>query len=281
MRWDRGHQSPNVVDARGRSTAGGSGLAWLLLSVGSRFGLPGVIVVLALVVCLGLFGQGQLAMNPGASQAPTTAAGEERPQFVAFVLDDVQQTWASRFAERGAEYRPAELVLFTDATSTSCGYGSAATGPFYCPLDQRVYIDLGFYDELAQRFGAPGDFAQAYVVAHEIGHHVQHQLGTDRLAGKDAGPAGTSVRLELQADCYAGIWAREASKRDLMEAGDIEEGIQAASAIGDDRLQRQQTGTVNPESWTHGSSTQRMHWFHRGYETGSMQACDTFATAAK
>ena len=177
-------------------------------------------------------------------------------------------------------------MLFTDATQTGCGYGDAATGPFYCPSDERVYIDLGFFHELAGKLGARGQFAQAYVVAHEIGHHVQKLLGITEKADACArgvgrhGATSASVRLELQADCFAGIWAHSTQQRDLLEAGDIESAVGAAAAVGDDRLQRQATGTVSPDSWTHGSSEERVRWFRRGYDTGSIPACDTFAATS-
>jgi predicted metalloprotease len=203
-------------------------------------------------------------------------------EFVSFVLDDAQKTWTQLFQQKGADYRHAKLVLFRDATRSGCGLGQSAMGPFYCPNDQRVYIDLSFYEELRQRFGAPGDFAQAYVITHEIGHHVQHLLGTDRKLqeaseGEQQGENGLSVRLELQADCYAGIWAHSTEQRSLLEAGDIDEALKAASRIGDDALQKQSTGTVRPETFTHGSSEQRVRWFKRGYQTGDLAACDTFA----
>jgi len=203
---------------------------------------------------------------------------DPQAHFVAFVLDDVQNSWKQDFAARGLPpYRTAKLVLFTDATPTACGYGQAATGPFYCPEDERVYIDLGFYRELEQRLGARGDFAKAYVIAHEIGHHVQNQLGTSSKGGVNAqGAGGGSVRLELQADCYAGMWAHSTGQRDLLQAGDIDSAVNAAAAIGDDRLQKQQTGTVSPDSFTHGTSAQRVRWFTRGFETGKLEACDTF-----
>lgn len=209
----------------------------------------------------------------------------EMVQFVSFVLDDSQKTWTELFSQKGDAYRNAKLVLFTGATQTSCGYGQAATGPFYCPMDQRVYIDLSFYRELAGRFGAQGDFAQAYVIAHEIGHHVQTLRGTSDRVHKAAksqqeGAGGLSVRLELQADCFAGVWANSSNRRGLLEAGDIDEALGAASAIGDDRIQRQSGGAVHPETWTHGSAAQRSKWFKRGYESGNPDACDTFSSTA-
>ena len=183
--------------------------------------------------------------------------------------------------QMGAQYQDARLVLFRDATETACGYGQAATGPFYCPGDGKVYIDLGFFQELRDRFRAPGDFAQAYVLAHEIGHHVQNLLGTSgqvhRAQQQNQGNANAlSVALELQADCYAGVWGNTAAQQGILDAGDVEEGLGAAAAVGDDRLQKMSTGRVSPESWTHGSSTQRMQWFRRGFEGGDPRQCDTF-----
>jgi predicted metalloprotease len=227
-----------------------------------------------------------LGVEPGvgAGYAPMSAedSAREEPQvqFVSFVLDDAQDTWAKIFQEKNMTYPRAKLVLFTDATQTGCGYGQAATGPFYCPNDSRVYIDLGFWDELSTKLGAKGEFAQAYVIAHEIGHHVQNVLGkSDEVhqLGNTKGETGASVRLELQADCYAGIWAHSTAQRDLLENGDFESAINAAQSIGDDRLQRMQKGTVKPEQFTHGSSEQRMRWFKKGYDSGRMQDCDTFS----
>jgi predicted metalloprotease len=205
----------------------------------------------------------------------TTPEEEKLVEFVSFVLDDAQATWARLLPQ----YERARLVLFRDATPSACGLGQSATGPFYCPADHKVYIDLGFYADLRRRFGAPGDFAQAYVLAHEIGHHVQSVVGTDREVRRlqqsrpdQANPL--SVRLELQADCYAGIWGHTAAQRGHLEVGDVEEGLAAAAAIGDDRLTG---GRVAPDQFTHGSSAQRVEWFRRGLETGRIEACDTFA----
>jgi hypothetical protein len=197
---------------------------------------------------------------------------------VSFVLDDAQETWTSLLGNR---YQPARLILFSDATESGCGFAQAATGPFYCPADQGVYIDLSFYQELRQRFGAPGDFAQAYVLAHEIGHHVQNLLGTDRRMrqAQQSNPGATnelSVRLELQADCYAGVWGHSTARRDILEQGDVEEGLAAAAAIGDDRIQRMSGSRVAPDQFTHGSSAQRVEWFRRGLEAGDPAACETF-----
>jgi uncharacterized protein len=281
MRWTPGRMSRNIEDRRGSS--GGIGM------MGPGLGLGGVVL---LVLSL-LFGQDLLE---GTSDAPvaTTSDGvvnsdsldrtaEEREvrQFVSFVLDDVQGTWSRLLPRYGAQYRDAKLVLFRDGVRTACGNMPSAAGPFYCPVDEKAYIDLGFYDELRRRFGAPGDFAQAYVLAHEIGHHVQHVLGTDarvRQVQESRGDMANelSVRMELQADCYAGVWAHSTEQRRLLQAGDVEEGLGAAAAVGDDRIQRQTTGMVRPESFTHGSSAQRMEWFKRGFESGSPEACDTF-----
>jgi hypothetical protein len=215
-----------------------------------------------------LVGAGGMETAPEAAAGPpaeTTPEEERLVSFVSFVLDDAQSVWEQ---EMGSSYRPAKLVLFRDAVQSACGFAESATGPFYCPGDEKVYIDLGFYQELQQRFGAPGDFAQAYVLAHEIGHHVQNLLGTQA--------EGSSVRLELQADCYAGVWAHSTARRELLEQGDVEEGLGAAAAVGDDRLQRMGGGRVVPESFTHGSSEQRQQWFRRGLERGRPDACDTF-----
>jgi predicted metalloprotease len=204
---------------------------------------------------------------------------ERLKSFVSYVLDDAQSTWSQVLPRYGAQYRPAKLVLFRDAIQSACGFAQSATGPFYCPADEKVYIDLGFYQDLQDRFGAPGDFAQAYVLAHEIGHHVQNLLGTEAEVrrGRSSRPElanQLSVRLELQADCYAGVWAHAA--RDSLEQGDVEEGLGAAAAVGDDRLQRMGGGTVAPEAFTHGSSADRVKWFRAGMEAGRPDACDTF-----
>jgi predicted metalloprotease len=221
-----------------------------------------------------------------ADAPPATETPEEhqRALFVSFVLDDVQSTWAKIFTSSGEQYRDAKLVLFRNATESGCGVAQSAMGPFYCPVDQKVYIDLGFYDELTNRFGASGDFAQAYVLAHELGHHVQHLLGTDarvrQLEESRPDQANNlSVRLELQADCYAGVWANSTDQRKLLNEGDVTEALTAASAVGDDRIQQEETGSVHPESFTHGTAAQRASWFKRGYTSGRPDACDTFAGA--
>jgi predicted metalloprotease len=239
----------------------------------------GIILVVSLMGGLGgIFGGGDDTSTSSQAPAGQVKTADKKAQFVGFVLDDTQATWRAML---GSQYTNAKLVLFTDATQTACGAGRAATGPFYCPNDQRVYIDLAFYDQLEKRLGARGDFAQAYVIAHEVGHHVQNLLGTSdkvHAAGRaqQLGAEGMSVRLELQADCYAGIWAHATKNRDLLEAGDLEEALNAAAAIGDDTLQKNSGGRVRPESFTHGTSAQRSHWFKAGFDTGSMEACDTF-----
>jgi len=279
MRWSPGHRSANVEDRRGGGGrfirgAGGMGVGTLV-----------ILLILSLVLkrdFFSLVGAGgvetasEMAAGP---PAETTPEEERLVSFVSFVLDDAQNVWQQQL---GPSYRAAKLVLFRDAVQSACGFAESATGPFYCPGDEKVYIDLGFYEELQQRFGAPGDFAQAYVLAHEIGHHVQHLLGTEaemrRTRETRADLANEmSVRLELQADCYAGVWAHSTAQRQLLEQGDVEEGLGAAAAVGDDRLQRMGGGRVVPESFTHGSSEQRQQWFRRGLETGRQDACDTFS----
>jgi len=285
MKWQRGYRSSDVVDRRG-GMGMASGFLGPLIAIGSRFGIVGILAA------VGLYFAGQAFLSGDTSISGTNTSTPERHavpssqnelvSFVSFVFDDAQKLWEHKLANEGKRYERAKLVLFEDQTSSACGYGSAAVGPFYCPADQRVYIDLGFYRDLARRFGAPGDFAQAYVIAHEVGHHLQGLLGSE-LRGVDGARrrrdsrSAESVKFELQADCLAGVWAHSTQSRDLLEHGDVEEALGAASAIGDDRLQRQSSGTVNPETFTHGSSEQRVHWFRRGFAAGRMDACDTFA----
>jgi predicted metalloprotease len=254
-------------------------LPWLLRT---KFGWVILLAVGAYYVGSHLFAGVAPARRATAEQVGAETANDPNAAFAAFVLDDAQNTWNKLLGAEGRPYRRAKLVLFTQATPSACGYGRAATGPFYCPADERIYLDLGFFRELDRRFGAPGDFAQAYVIAHEIGHHVQHLAGTTarvhRAAAREqAGENGLSVRLELQADCFAGVWGHATNQRRLLDAGDVEEGLRAAAAIGDDRLQRQGTGAVQPESWTHGSSAQRARWLRQGLDTGRPDACDTFS----
>jgi uncharacterized protein len=285
MRWTPGRMSGNIEDRRGRG--GGIGM------MGPGMGLGGVVLlVLSLLFGQNLF-EGSGDTTTGAPAHGTSdgvvnsdsldSSSEEREvrRFVSFVLDDAQSVWKQVLPRYGTEYRDARLVLFRNAVQSRCGTMPSAAGPFYCPLDERIYIDLGFYDELRRRFGAPGDFAQAYVLTHEIGHHVQHVLGTDQRVrqiqqSRPSMANELSVRMELQADCYAGVWAHSTEQRRLLDQGDVEEGLRAAAAVGDDRIQEQSTGMVRPESFTHGSSAQRMEWFKRGFQSGSPEACDTF-----
>jgi predicted metalloprotease len=287
MRWDESHDSPDVVDRRGDEPArAGGGLGGMLFLLPWLLRTPyGWVVVLGGIVfyvARGLLFGGADPQRVQGAMPPAATSRAETPEvhFVSFVLDDAQASWEQQFAAQGRSYRHAKLVLYTDATDTGCGFGDAATGPFYCPTDERVYIDLGFFRELSGRLGARGQFAEAYVIAHELGHHVQKLLGISERAESmrsTTGATGSSVRLELQADCFAGIWAHSTEKRALLESGDIESAVGAAAAVGDDRLQRMTKGTVRPESWTHGSSEERVRWFRRGLETGSVKSCDTFS----
>lgn len=235
---------------------------------------------------LQLAGQSQVTTGAPASPGAPANAPDEGREFVAVVLKDTEDVWGDLFRQAGRTYEPPTLVLFRDQVESGCGVAGSSTGPFYCPADRRVYVDLAFYDELRDRFGAPGDFAQAYVVAHEVGHHVQNLLGiSERVAGARGRVSQEefnrlSVRLELQADFFAGVWAHHAERaKQILEAGDLEEALNAASAIGDDRLQRQATGTVTPDSFTHGTSAQRARWFRKGFETGDLSQGDTFSAA--
>ena len=275
-----GPGSSNVEDRRGQGFGGrgliGGGIGTIVLVVvGLFFGIdPRVILGLADTV--------QQVQAPAPAPGKVGAPADDMGRFVAVVLADTEKTWNALFQQLGRDYQEPRLVLFTGATPTACGTGQAAMGPFYCPLDQRVYIDLAFYQQLRDRFHAPGDFAQAYVIAHEVGHHVQNQLGimqkmdAYRQRLSEAQYNALSVRLELQADCFAGVWAHHADNRQLLEAGDVDEAMTAASAIGDDTIQRRTQGRIVPESFTHGSSEQRMRWFKTGMQTGQISACNTF-----
>jgi predicted metalloprotease len=282
MRWTPGSLS-DIEDRRG---GGGGGFSF---GRGPQIGCGGAILLLVLSL---LTGKNFFALFDGSNSGPApstqtstapvqqSAEEEQAVQFVNFTLKDIQETWAGIFRQEGIEYQRTTLVLYRDMTQTSCGTGQAASGPFYCPSDGKVYLDLGFFDELHRRFGAPGDFAQAYVIAHEVGHHVQNLMGTsDRVheaMQNDRRSANQySVRLELQADCYAGIWGKAAASRNILEAGDVEEGLSAAAAVGDDRLQEMSGRAVNPDSFSHGSSAQRMEWFQRGFRSGDIRDCDT------
>lgn len=302
MRWTPGKRSGNLRDRRASSGGRGGGLPL----PGKLGGGVGGILVIIVALLIGTGGDGgggggtgsaggtlgEILEQLGGQNVPAatgdtvdeSAPDPERRQvdFVSFVLDDVQGVWKEQFRRTGQEYQDATLELFRGRTSTGCGPGSAGTGPFYCPPDQGVYIDLGFFTELSDRFGAPGDFAQAYVIAHELGHHVQNLLGIDdqvrRQAAQDEGRANDlSIRQELQADCFAGVWGHTAYSRKLLESGDLEEGLAAAESVGDDRIQASAGARVNPETWTHGSAEQRQTWFWRGFDSGDPDRCDTFA----
>ena len=283
MRWTPGGPSADLEDERG-SSGGGGGIGGVHIGIGGFI----VLLLLSLVFHRNFFallgGGGAPAGAPAGQTAPVNSSPEENKevQFVSFVLDDVQNTWAQIFAQNGQQYRHAKLVLFRNAVQSGCGTAQTQMGPFYCPADEKVYIDLGFYKELKNRFGASGDFAEAYVIAHELGHHVQNLLGisgkVEREQRSNSDEANAlSVRLELQADCLAGVWGHSTQQRNILEAGDVDEALNAASAVGDDRIQKQATGRVNPETWTHGSAQQRSHWFKTGFDSGSIQSCDTFA----
>jgi predicted metalloprotease len=275
MKWQGREGSTNIEDRRGM-----------------RMGLPvggGIGGLVLLLLFSALTGTNPLDLINGSSPEPnsvgTKGVSDDDPQakFMSVVLKDTEDTWGQILREHGETYRPPTLVFFTDATSSACGVGQSAMGPFYCPNDQKVYLDLSFFRDLAQRFGAPGEFAQAYVVAHEVGHHIQtlsgltQRVNAIRQRGSERQANAVSVRVELQADCYAGVWGHYSAQRGLVEPGDAEDGLRAAAAIGDDRLQRETQGRVVPESFTHGSSQERVEWLRRGLDSGKMEACDTFA----
>ncbi len=283
MRWTPGGTSGDIEDDRNSSGGGGGGFPG-----GIHIGIGGLLILLVLSF---IFKRDLISpfLNSGATDPSTSvarppdparnAAEQKEVQFVSFVLDDVQSTWPKLIPQ----YRHAKLVLFRDDLDSACGLAQTATGPFYCPSDEKVYLDLGFFDELKNRFGASGDFAQAYVIAHELGHHVQKILGTESTvrAAQQRNPQlanDLSVRLELQADCYAGVWGNSTEQRNILEAGDVESGLQAAAAVGDDHIQKMTTGEVMPEKFTHGTSAQRVQWFKQGLTTGRVDACDTFAS---
>ena len=286
MRWSDGRRSDNVEDRRGMgapAVAGGVGLVGILLAIAvALLGGDPFVVLQQFSGGGNPFGPAPAQVSRQRQKAP---ADDKMADFVSVVLADTEDTWKKEFRDNGGTYRSPTLVIFDGVVASACGQAAGATGPFYCPNDEKVYIDLGFYRQLRQQMGAPGDFAQAYVIAHEIGHHVQHQLGIDQQVQKmqrrlpQAQANQLSVRLELQADCFAGVWAhRTATQRQTLEEGDIEEAINAAGRIGDDTLQRQSTGRVRPDSFTHGSSAQRQRWFTKGLQSGDMNQCDTFNT---
>ena len=298
--WRRSEHLQDRRRTTGYRPGGGGGMP---LPMGKAGGISGILMLLIALVfggvnLLGGGGGGQAGLEPGeiTRQLPSGQVPQQGPygaprsadpdadvvDFVSFVLDDVQSVWQEEFQRMGQTYRPAELVLFTDVTDTACGRATSAVGPFYCPIDQSAYLDLDFFRELRRRFGAPGDFAQAYVIAHELAHHVQTLTGiseeVQRAQQRNRGEANElSVRMELQADCLAGVWGYSTRQRGILEPGDLEEGLAAAAAIGDDRIQKQATGRVNPHTWTHGSSEQRVRWFRRGFESGDPRLCDTFS----
>jgi len=285
MRWSRGSDKGNVEDMRGQSGGprfGGGG--------GARLGVGGMLLLLVLSVVfkrdffqlVGADGGVAAGAPAGEPLSPAAQAHEDSlADLATFVFDTTQATWQQVL---GAKYRDAKLVLFRESYPSACGTAESAVGPFYCPGDQKVYIDLGFYDELEQRFGAPGDFAQAYVLAHELGHHVQNLLGIERQMreAQQRNPEQAnelSVRLELQADCFAGVWGHDAAQEGVLQTGDVEEGLRAAAAVGDDRLQKMATGRVNPDGFTHGTAEQRSRWFNEGLRSGDPNRCDTFGAA--
>jgi predicted metalloprotease len=298
MKWKPGKRSADIEDRRGAGGGFGGGGTPFPIPLGRAGGGGiGTIIVLVIVYLLFVKGGGGGGFDVPAPtsafpQVPATGTGsgsvpgspneDKELQFVDFVQGDAQDFWRQQFQAAGKPYQRAKVVVFRNQVSTGCGVASSATGPFYCPLDQRVYLDLGFFDELNSRFKAPGDFAQAYVVAHELGHHVQKQLGIEQKVRQqsesnpgDANPL--SVRLELQADCLAGVWARSTYDRGILESGDLQEGLTAAAAVGDDRIQQQAQGRIDPETFTHGTSEQRDHWLQTGFDSGRLEACDTFS----
>jgi predicted metalloprotease len=283
MRWTSSGRSANLEDRRGQGggrmvRGGGIGCGTLLLLV-----VLSVVFKQDFLSLLGPSLSTEEAPTPAESTEIATSPEEEQlVDFMSFVLDDLQATWAQVLPRAGGTYQDAQMVLFREAVRSACGIAGSATGPFYCPGDAKVYLDLSFFDELRRRFGAPGDFAQAYVIAHEVGHHVQNLLGIERevrrlQAGRPDAANDLSVRMELQADCLAGVWGHSTAQRGILEHGDVEEGLTAAAAIGDDRIQRQTQGYVTPDSFTHGSSAQRVEWFRKGLSTGDPDSCDTFS----
>ncbi len=287
MKWEGNRESDNVEDRRGSGGGGGMpvfggrsiGIGTIVIAL-----LGGWVLGINPLTILGLLSGGGMPAQVQQAPAQRPPADDTMARFVSTVLADTEDVWQAVFREGGGRYQEPRLVLFRGATPTACGTGQAAMGPFYCPADQKVYIDLGFYETLKSRLGAPGDFAQAYVIAHEVGHHVQHLLGitskVDQMRGRVSQKEynAMSVRLELQADCFAGVWAHHAQNaRQILEQGDVEEAMNAAARIGDDALQRASGGAVVPDSFTHGSSAQRQRWFHTGLKQGLVRACDTFS----
>ena len=285
MRWEDQRRSDNVEDRRGMSVGrvGGVGGIGTIVVVLLISWVTGTNPLTLLQIANGMSG-GEAPAQEGQVGAPSN---DPQAEFAAVVLADTEDTWTRVFQQSGERYTPPRLVLFTDAVQSACGTNSSAVGPFYCPNDQRVYLDLGFFRELDQKFGAPGDFAQAYVIAHEVGHHLQTLLGISdkvmqaRQRADEVQSNQLSVRQELQADCFAGVWGHHAGKKSLLDPGDVEEGLKAAASIGDDVLQRRAQGHVSPESFTHGSAEQRVTWLRRGLTEGTIDACDTFGQASR
>jgi uncharacterized protein len=282
MKLDDSRRSDNVEDDRG---SGGGGIR------GIHLGLGGTVAVLVIgyfmgvspSTLLGLLSGGGSQVSAPAPANPAVSAKDPQVDFVRAILGETEDVWGAYFSNLGSTYVRPKLVLFSGQVASACGFASSAAGPFYCPGDQKVYIDLAFYRQLATEFGAPGDFARAYVIAHEVGHHVQNLLGiTDKAdraeqRGLRTGAHSVSVEVELQADCFAGVWAAQANNaRKILEPGDLEQGLKAASSVGDDTLQKREQGTVVPDSFTHGTSAQRVRWFRRGFDTGKVDNCDTF-----
>jgi predicted metalloprotease len=281
MDWTPGGSSDDIEDRRDEGGGGGGGFGFGGFG-GVHLGIGGTIlvVVLSIIFRSNLFTGVVAPAGPHVADTARDASEQNEVEFVKFVLNDVQANWDRLLPQSGASYRHAKLVLFRDETQSGCGEAQSATGPFYCPQDEKVYLDLGFFEELRNRFGAPGEFAQAYVIAHEIGHHVQKLLGIEgkvrRLQRQEPSEGNKlSVGMELQADCFAGVWANSTEQRKLINQDDIAAGLRAAAAVGDDRLQRMATGRVSPESFTHGSSAQRMSWFKTGLDSGRVSACKT------
>ncbi|HEX8110619.1 MAG TPA: neutral zinc metallopeptidase [Kofleriaceae bacterium] len=287
MKWTPGTENDDVIDERGGGGGGGGGGFGAMHLTGGGLATVVVIVVVARLFGVDVSGLFSHSSAPVATRRPDQPhpptgpdADKELVDFVKFAMKDIQHVFETRFQAEGKPYRHAKLVLFTEGRNTGCGWSTSAIGPFYCPADEHAYIDLSFYRELKQRFGAPGNFAQAYVLAHEMGHHLQKLLGVEQRAqtlGRGHSRNDISVRTELQADCFAGVWGHDARGEGLLEAGDIESALTAATAIGDDRLQKQAGREVNPETFTHGTSAQRVRWFRTGFDTGRFDACNTFA----
>lgn len=279
MRWREGRGSGNVEDRRGLGPIGGIGVGGIILAI-IGYALFGIAPEQTMSVLNSVTGEQQ--------EGQVGTPGDEGGQFVDQILGSTEDVWAAEFRAAGLEYQPTRTVLYTAGTLTGCGVGQAAMGPFYCPQDRKVYLDLGFFNELEQNFGAPGDFARAYVIAHEVGHHVQLLTGVSEDVARRMQASGSqeeanswSIRQELQADCYAGFWARKANdSRRWMDPGDLEAGLRAATAVGDDTIQRRTQGQVVPDAFTHGTAEQRVRWFTRGYESGDSDACDTFSSQA-